>query len=75
MNTHVIQDFNDVEFAVMFYEKQLQKTNQTEFRFEKVIKKKRNKLYVKWKGHNSSFNSRMDKKDILIRSELFLTTV
>ena len=75
MNTHVIQDFNDVEFAVMFYEKQLQKTNQTEFRFEKVIKKKRNKLYVKWKGHNSSFNSRMDKKDILIRNELFLTTV
>ena len=31
------------------YEKELQKTNQQEFRIEKVIKKKGNKLYVKWK--------------------------
>ena len=31
------------------YEKESQKTNQQEFRIEKVIKKKGNKLYVKWK--------------------------
>ena len=31
----------------MFYENQLQKTNQKEFRVEKVIKKKVDKLYVK----------------------------
>ena len=29
-----------------FYEKELQKTNQKEFRIEKVIKRKGNKLYV-----------------------------
>ena len=39
-----------------FYEKELQKTNQKEFRAEKVIKKKGNKLYLKWKGYDSFFN-------------------
>ena len=33
------------------------------FRVEKVIKRKGDKLYVKWKGYNSSFNSWIDKKD------------
>ena len=47
-----------------FYEKELQKTNQKEFRIEKVIKRKDDKLYVKWKGYNSSFNSWMNKKDL-----------
>ena len=41
-----------------------QKTNQKEFRVEKVIKRKGDKLYVKWKGYNSSFHSWIDKKDI-----------
>ena len=47
-----------------FYKKELQKTNQKEFRVEKVIKRKGNKLYVKWKEYNNSFNSWIDKKDI-----------
>ena len=33
------------------------------FRTEKVIKRKSDKLYVKWKGYDSSFNSLIDKKD------------
>ena len=45
------------EIVGSFYEKELQKTSQKEFRIEKVIKRKRNKLYVKWKGYNNSFNS------------------
>ena len=49
----------------MFYEKELQKTNQEEFRVEKVIKRKGNKLYVKWKGYDSSFNCWIDKNDIV----------
>ena len=36
-----------------------------EFRIEKVIKRKGDKLYVKWKGYDSSFNSWIDKKDLL----------
>ena len=49
----------------VFVKKELQKTNQEEFRIEKVIKKKGNKLYVKWKGYNNSFNSWIDKKDLI----------
>ena len=48
---------------VLFYEKELQKTNQEEFRIEKVTKRKDNKLCVKWKGYDSLFNSWIDKKD------------
>ena len=48
----------------MFYEKELQKRNQEEFRVEKVIKRKGDKLYIRWKGYDSSFNSWIDKKDI-----------
>ena len=45
-----------------FYEKKLQKTNQKEFRVEKKAKRKDDKLYVKWKGLDSSLNSWIDKK-------------
>ena len=38
-------------------------TNQQEFRVEKIIKRKRDKLYVKWKGYDNSFNNWIDKKD------------
>ena len=48
-----------------FYEKELQKTDQKEFRIEKVIKKNGNKLFVKWKGYDNSFNSWIDKKDLI----------
>ena len=45
--TYVISDFNGEEIVGMFYENELQKTNKKEFRIEKVIKRKCNKLYVK----------------------------
>ena len=48
-----------------FYEKQLQKKNQAEFRVEKVIKRKGDKLYVKWKGYDNSFNSWTNKNIIV----------
>ena len=41
------------------------KTNQKEFRVEKLIKGKGDKLYVKWKGYDSSFNSWIEEKDIV----------
>ena len=60
--TYVINDLNGEEIIGTFYEKELQKTNQQEFRIEKVIKRKGDKLYVKWKGYDNSFNSWIDKK-------------
>ena len=47
----------------------MQKTNQTEFRNEKVIKRKSDKLYFKWKG--IIINSWIDKKHIIKISEYF----
>ena len=37
---HVINDLNGEEIAGTFYEKELQKTNQTDFRIGKVVRKK-----------------------------------
>ena len=48
--TYLPSDFNGKKIVGKFYEKELQKTNQNEFRIEKVNKRKENTLYVKWKG-------------------------
>ena len=63
--TYVINDLNAEKIIGTFHEKELQKTNQQEFMLEKVIKKNGEKLYVKWKGYGSSFNSWIDKKDLI----------
>ena len=53
----MISDLNGQPIAGSFYEKELQKTNQEKFTIEKVFKRKGDKLYVKWKGYDDSFNS------------------
>ena len=63
--TYIINDINGEKIIGTIYEKELQKTNQKEFRIEKVIKRKGDKLYVKWKGYDNSFNSRIDQKDLV----------
>ena len=63
--THVINDLNGEEITGIFYKKELQKTNPQELRIEKVMKRKGDKLYVKWKGYDSSLNSWIDKKDLI----------
>ena len=45
-----------------FTKKIYKKTNQKGFRVEKVIKGKDDKLYVKWKSYDNSFNSWIDEK-------------
>ena len=55
--TYAISDLNGEKIAGSFYEKELQKTNLKEFRIEKVLKRKGDKLYVKWKGYDNRFNS------------------
>ena len=47
--TYVIKYLNDEEIIGTFYEKELQKTNQEEFRIENVIKRKGDKMYVNGK--------------------------
>ena len=63
--TYVINDLNGEEITGSFYEKELQKTNQKKFRIEKVLKRKGEKVYVKFKGYDNHFNSWINKNDLM----------
>ena len=63
--TYVINDLNGEEIIGTSNEKELQRTNQQEFRIKKAIRRKGDKLYVKWKGYDKSFNSWINKKDLV----------
>ena len=60
-----MNDLKGEEVIGTFYEKELQKTNEKEFRIEKIIIRKGDKLYVKWKRYENSVNSWIDKKDLV----------
>ena len=61
----VVSDLDGEEITGTFYTKELKKTNQQKFRIEKVLNRKGDKLYVKWKGYDDCFNSWIDKKDLI----------
>ena len=63
--TYIISDVNGEKIVWTFYEKELQKTNQKEFRIKKALRRKGDKLYLEWKDYDNSFNSWIDKKDIV----------
>ena len=62
--TYVVNDLNGEEIVGTFHENEQQKTNQEEFRIEKVIKK-RNKLFVKWKGYDNLLKSWIDNSALI----------
>ena len=61
----MISDLNGEPITRRFYEKELQKSSQEKFRIEKVLKRKGDKLYVKWKRYDDLFNSWIYKKDLV----------
>ena len=63
--TYVISDLNGESITESVYEKELQKTDQEKLWIEKVTKRKCYKLYVKWKGYDNSFNSLINKKNLV----------
>ena len=63
--SYVISELNGEPNTGSFYEKELQKTSQEKFRIEKVLKRKGDKLYLKWKGYHSGFNKWIDKKVVI----------
>ena len=73
--TYVTNDLNGEGIIGTFYEKELQKIDQQEFRIRKVIKKKENKLYLKWKGYDNSLNSWIDKKRLNINESILSKTL
>ena len=54
---YVVNNLNGEELTRSFYKKELQKTSQEKFKMEKVLKRKGDKLYVKWKGYGGRFSS------------------
>ena len=63
---YFISDLIGEETSETFYEKELQKQSQKESRVEIVIKRKNEKLYVKWKSYDNLFNSWIYEKDSVI---------
>ena len=65
-STYVINDIKEEKKIVRTcYKKELIKTNQYWIRIKKVLKKKGDKLYVKWKLLNNSYINWIHKKDIV----------
>ena len=60
--TYRITDYNGEEIQGSFYEQELQKTSQSTFRIEKVLKRHGDKSLVKWMRYPKSFNSWIDTK-------------
>lgn len=62
--TYLIEDLHAQPIKGCFYKHELLKTNCPDiYLVEKVLKKQKNKLFVKWLGFDSSHNSYIQKKD------------
>lgn len=65
--TYQIEDQRKQIILGAFYEQELQKSSHPHiYLVEKVLKKKGNKLYVKWLGLNNDENSWIDKAEIMV---------
>ena len=64
--TYQLKDMNDEIVKGQFYEKELQLTQNTtgEYIIEKILKTNKDKIYVKWRGYDNSFNSWIDKNTV-----------
>jgi hypothetical protein len=64
--TYILKDGNNENIEGGFYEEELQKVKYPDvFLVEKVLRKKENKVFVKWLGFDKSHNSWILKKDVL----------
>ena len=59
---YYLKDLNNEKLQGTFYEQEMQKTKQDDlYTIEKILKTNKDKIFVKWKGYDSSFNSWIDK--------------
>ena len=75
--TNKMEEFDDTPLQGTFYAWDLQKIQLDEssyFRVEKVLKRQKDKLYVKWKGYPAKYNSWIHKKRFKAMCVLVLDT-
>ena len=65
--TYKIKDMNNEIIDGIFYQRELQKTRNTSdtYIIEKIIRKNKDKYFVKWRNYSNGFNSWIDKNDII----------
>lgn len=64
--TYSLSDLNDKQIKGSFYEQELQRTQKHEiYLIEKTLKRKGNKILVKWLGFDESHNSWINKEDFV----------
>ena len=54
--TYTIKDTLGEPVQGTFYVQELQMSTRENFRIERVLKKKKNQVFVKWKGYINAFN-------------------
>ena len=64
--TYQLKDMNNGIIKGQFYEKELQlsKNITGEYIIEKILKTNKDKIYVKWRGYDNSFNSWINKNNV-----------
>ena len=64
--TYQLKDMNNEIIKGQYYTKELQLTKNTtgEYIIEKILKTNKDKIYVKWRGYDSSFNSWINKNTV-----------
>ena len=65
--TYKIKDLNDEIIEGIFYERELLKSKNTSgvYIIEKIIRKNKNKYFVKWRGYSDEFNSWVNENNII----------
>lgn len=64
--TYLLKDYKGENILGGFYKEQLQKVKHPDvYLVEKVLKRRKNKVFVKWLGFDSTHNSWIDKNDVL----------
>ena len=59
---YYLKDLNNMRLQGTFYEQELQKTKQDDlYTIEKILKTNKDKIFVKWRGYDNSFNSWINK--------------
>ena len=62
---YYLKDLNNEKLQGTFYEQELQKTKQDDlYTIEKILKTNKDKIYVKWRGYDNSFNSWINKNTV-----------